>query len=85
LGFDVSKGDASEWLTNRRIGGAVGGYQVLVEKGSDKILGDHLLGHHAAEAINLFGLAIRAGLTRAQVKEAFHAYPTECYDLKSML
>jgi Pyridine nucleotide-disulphide oxidoreductase, dimerisation domain len=42
------------------------GYKVLVEEGTDRILGAHLLGLHAEEVINAFALAMRTG-QRSQV------------------
>jgi glutathione reductase (NADPH) len=44
------------------------GYKTLVEENSGRILGAHLVGPHADEVINLFGLAIRHNLTVDDIK-----------------
>ena len=44
----------------------------------------HLLGHHYAEAANLFGLAMRSGLTTRDLKRMISAYPTIGSDVGSM-
>ena len=61
------------------------GYKVLVEDGSNRILGAHLLGPHAEETINLFALAIRAGLTADQLKEMRYSYPSHSDDVSYMV
>jgi glutathione reductase (NADPH) len=58
---------------------------VLIEEGSERILGAHLIGPHADEVINLFGLAMRTGLTAAAMKEAILGYPTAGSDIGYML
>src|SRR6266851_1341061 len=62
LRFTTHHGDTSSWYTSRRVALLYSGYKVLVEEGTGRILGAHLLGYHAEEVINLFALAIRAGL-----------------------
>ena len=49
-----------------------------------KILGAHMFGPEYAELINVFSLAIKLGLTAAQVKAMPAAYPTGASDLGSM-
>jgi glutathione reductase (NADPH) len=76
---------ASNWYTARRVGEPVYGYKTLVEEDSGRILGAHLVGPHADEAINLFGLAIRHDLTADDLKAAIFAYPTAASDIGYML
>jgi len=52
----------STWYSSRRIAETHSGYKVLVEEGTDRILGTHILGSEASEVINLFTIAIRTGL-----------------------
>jgi glutathione reductase (NADPH) len=40
---------------------------------------------HADEVINIFGLAIRKGLTAGDLKDMVYAYPTSASDLGYML
>jgi len=73
------------WYTARRVGESVYGYKTLVEEDSGRILGAHLVGPHADEVINLFGLAIRHSLTVDDLKATMFAYPTGASDIGSML
>jgi glutathione reductase (NADPH) len=49
-----------DWYTARRVGESVYGDETLIEDSSGRILGAHLVGPHADEVINLFGIAISA-------------------------
>ncbi|MDQ3836774.1 MAG: hypothetical protein M3270_07565, partial [Thermoproteota archaeon] len=42
-------------------------FKVLIEEGSNRILGAHLVGPHAEEIINIFSMAIRLGLTAKDI------------------
>jgi glutathione reductase (NADPH) len=74
-----------DWYTARRVGESVYGYKTLVEKDSGRILGAHLVGPHADEVINLFGFAIRYGLTARDLKATIFTYPTGASDIGYML
>lgn len=52
---------------------------------ADEVVGAHLLGPHAEEAINVFALAIRHGLTASDLKRTPWAYPTVCSDVPHMV
>jgi glutathione reductase (NADPH) len=81
----VNSAKVPDWYTARRVGEPVYGYKTLVEDDSGRILGAHLVGPHADEVINLFGLAIRHNLTAADLKTTMFAYPTGASDIGSML
>jgi glutathione reductase (NADPH) len=85
LRFQVHAGDMSGWYSSRRIAEETSAFKVLVEEGTDRILGAHILGQHADDMINLFALAIRAGLKAAHLRETIFAYPTHGSDVKYML
>ncbi len=85
LHFKVSHASVPGWFTARRVHESCYGYKVLVEEGSERILGAHLIGPDAAEVINLFGLAMRSGLTAGAIRHATFAYPTAASDIESML
>ena len=74
-----------DWYTARRLNESVYGFKTLVEEDTDRILGAHLVGPHAEEVINLFGLAIRHGLTTKNLKTTMFAYPTGASDIGYML
>src|SRR6266852_1323532 len=85
LKFKVKKEMTSNWYSSRRVEEKYSGFKVLVEEGTDRIVGAHLLGSEAEEVINLFGLAMRAGMPAADVKHMVYAYPTRGSDLPYML
>ncbi|WP_106639760.1 dihydrolipoyl dehydrogenase family protein [Allosphingosinicella vermicomposti] len=85
LHYRVKTARTSDWYTARRVAELVYGYKTLVEEGTGRILGAHLVGPHADEVINLFGLAIRHGLTANDLKSTMFAYPTGASDLGYML
>jgi glutathione reductase (NADPH) len=81
----VKSAKVPDWYTARRVGEPVYGYKTLLEGDSGRILGAHLVGPHADEVINLFGLAIRHNLTADDLKTTMFAYPTGASDIGYML
>jgi glutathione reductase (NADPH) len=83
--FRVNCRKSSDWYTARQQAQAVYGFKVLVEKGTNRILGAHLVGPHADELINVFALALRHELTTEDLTSAMFAYPSAASDLAHML
>ena len=83
--FRVQHRKAADWYTARRVGETVYGFKVIVEEGSERILGAHLIGPHVDEVINIFALAIRNNLTANDLKATIFAYPTGASDISHML
>jgi len=85
LSFKINHLDTSGWYTSRRVNIKYSGFKVLVEEGTNRILGAHVLGPHAEEIINIFGIAIRSGLSAADLKLMSYAYPTSSSDISYMV
>jgi len=85
LRYRVKSERTSDWFTARRMAEKVYGYKTLVEEGTGRLIGAHLVGPHADEVINIFGLAIRHGLTADDLKSTMFAYPTGASDIGDML
>ncbi len=83
--FDVNFQKTGQWYSSMRVGERYSAYKTLVEKGTGKILGAHLIGPGAEEQINLFTMAMGAGLTANQLKGVIFAYPSYASDLGSMV
>jgi glutathione reductase (NADPH) len=81
----VNSAKVPDWYTARRVGESVYGYKTLADGENGRILGAHLVGPHADEVINLFGIAIRHNLTVEDLKSTMFAYPTGASDIGSML
>jgi glutathione reductase (NADPH) len=80
IAFASHRQDTSGWYSSRRVGETHSGSHVLTEPESGRILGVHLLGPQADETINLFALAIHAGITVDRFKEILWSYPTHASD-----
>ena len=85
LRFRANAASVPQWFTARRLNEPVYGYKVLIEEGTDLVLGAHLVGPSADEVINLFGLAMRHGLSAEALRSTMFAYPTAASDIGSML
>ena len=85
LRFIVRLEDTSRWNSSRRVGERHSAFKVLVEEGTDRILGAHLLAPRADETINIFALAMRGGTTAGQLRRMLWAYPTYVSDIAYMV
>jgi glutathione reductase (NADPH) len=83
--FRVQTRRVPNWYTARRVAETIYGFKVLVDEGTDRILGAHLVGPHVDEVINVFALAIRKGLTAEDLKSTIFAYPTGASDIGYMV
>jgi glutathione reductase (NADPH) len=85
LGFEVNFKKTKNWYSTMRVGEEFSGFKTLIEKGTGKILGAHLIGPGAEEQINIFALAMGQGMTANQLKGVIFAYPSYASDLGSMV
>jgi len=85
LAFRTNWQETSGWFHTRRVGETASGFKVLIEEGTGRILGAHVLGPNAAEVINLFAVAIRQRIPADELKQVIFAYPTSGSDIRFML
>ncbi len=85
MAFTARSEDTSAWYSSRRLGATTSAFKVLTDDSSGRVLGAHLLGPLADETINLFALAMRAGMTADAIKGMLWAYPTHGSDLAYMV
>ncbi|MBL8580278.1 MAG: NAD(P)/FAD-dependent oxidoreductase [Mesorhizobium sp.] len=85
LDFDTHFDKTAGWYSSLRVGARHTAYKVLVERGTGKILGAHLIGPGAEEQINLFAMAMATGLTANRIKGLIFAYPSFASDISSMV
>jgi len=85
LKFRINRQKVPDRYTARRVAERVYGFKTLIEEGSGRILGAHLVGPHVDEVINIFGLAIRHGIAAEEIKQTIFAYPTGASDIGYML
>ena len=84
LRFHLKREDTSGWYSSRRVAEDCSGFKVMVEEGTDRILGAHLIGPHADEVINVFALAMQTQIPASKLKHAIWGYPTVGSDVKYM-
>jgi glutathione reductase (NADPH) len=85
-GFDVGVhvNDILGWFSAKTYAETAAWSKVIVDRATDRVLGAHFVGHEGQELINVFGLAIKFGITAHQLKDNVYAYPTFSSDIKHM-
>ncbi len=81
LDVEVKFSDTSQWASSRRVGDRVSGAKVVLDRERGRILGAHLLGHHAEETVNLFAAIITAGMTADEVRGSIWGYPSAASEI----
>ena len=77
--------DMHEWLSGRTYAENAAWAKVVIDNGTDRILGAHLFGHAAEELIHIFALAIKHSITATELRDFVYGFPTFSADIKSML
>lgn len=85
LSVRVKLEDTRSWFSNRRVLEGAAMYKTIVEEGTNRILGAHLLGAHSDEVINVFALAVRHNLVASDLAHMIYAYPTSGSDIAYMV
>jgi len=85
LDFETKFSDMRSWFTTRRVAESAGAAKVLIERDTGRILGAHILGPDSVELINLFALAMRTRLRKADLEKFVSAYPSGASDLSSLI
>ena len=85
FGVKVHANDMHDWFSARTYAETVAWSKIIVDEVTDRILGAHFVGHAGQELVNIFGLAMRFGITASQIKDHVYAYPTFSSDIKHML
>jgi glutathione reductase (NADPH) len=81
----VSTNDMRGWLSAKTYAESAAWAKIVVDEASDHILGAHIFGHAGEELIHLFAMAIRHGITAAQIKDTICGFPTFAADLKFLV
>jgi len=79
--LEVRTVDTSTWFTQWRVGNTAAGARLVLDRDTGAIKGAHILGIEAEEVINVFALAIRFGITIADLRSMTWTYPTVSYDI----
>ena len=86
-GLDVEavSNDMSSWTVFAIAGEPLVRGKVILERGGGRILGAHLLGPASGELIHIFSMAMRFGISAADLRTMNFAYPTFASVIPSML
>jgi glutathione reductase (NADPH) len=85
LNYIIHLRETTDWYSSRQLNELASGFKVLVDKETDQIIGAHLLGPNAEEIINIFTLAMNAGIKSSDLKKTIFSYPTNASDIVYML
>ncbi len=77
--------ETTGWLSSRMLNEPASGFKIIVDKETDQIIGAHLLGNHADEVINVFAVAMNAGVKVSDLKKTIFSYPTSASDIVHMI
>jgi glutathione reductase (NADPH) len=58
--------------------------KLVVDSGSDRVLGCHIMGPDAAEMAQLLAIAVRAGVTKTEFDATMALHPTAAEELVTM-
>jgi glutathione reductase (NADPH) len=83
--IDVHVNDMLGWFSAKTFAETVAWSKIVVDRDTDRILGAHFVGHEGQELINVFGLAVKFGITAKQLRNQVYAYPTFSADIKHMM
>jgi glutathione reductase (NADPH) len=82
---EIHVNEMRDWFSARTYAETVAWSKIIVDRGSDRILGAHFVGHAGHELVNIFGLAMKFGIRASELREHIYAYPTFASDIKHML
>ena len=80
----VTTNDMTGCFSGKSYSESVAWAKVIVDEKEDRIVGAHLVGHHAEELIHLFALAMRHEIAASELKNDIFAFPTFSSDMKNM-
>ncbi|MDW7774464.1 MAG: NAD(P)/FAD-dependent oxidoreductase [Desulfobulbaceae bacterium] len=85
LDFRVNFTENTDGFDSRRLGLKSSGYKVLIDNKGGGILGAHLHGENADEAINIFALAMREKIPADNLAKVLWTFPTTISDIEDMV
>lgn len=73
------------WYAAEHLGETTYAYKVIIDKGSNLILGAHIIGPNAEETINVFAVAMQAKMQAADLKTIPFVFPSASSDIAKMI
>src|SRR6266704_4501791 len=66
---DIHSNDMHDWFSAKTYAETVAWSKIVVDRTTDRILGAHFVGHDGQELVNIFGLAMKFGITASRIRE----------------
>ncbi len=85
LEVELLDNDMTAWRSSRTYAERAARARVVVDRGTDRVVGASVLGHAAPEIIHVFALAIAHGIPASALKAPVFAYPTFSADVRYLL
>lgn len=73
------------WYVAKHLGEKTYAYKVIIDKGSNLVLGAHIIGPNAEETINVFAVAMQAKMKAADLKTIPFVFPSASSDIAKMI
>lgn len=83
--IEVRVNNMRGWLSTKTVAETVAWSKVIVDVGTDRVLGAHIVGHAGEELIHIFALAMKLGITAKQLSDTVYGFPTFSSDIRNML
>ncbi|HKL71648.1 MAG TPA: NAD(P)/FAD-dependent oxidoreductase [Marinilabiliaceae bacterium] len=85
LDITVNYASVPNWYAAKHLGEKTYAYKVIIDNKTDLILGAHLIGPNAEETINVFAVAMQAGLQAKDLKTIPLVFPSASSDIAKMI
>ena len=85
LNIKVNYKSVPEWYVAKHLGEKTYAFKVIIDKDNGLILGAHIIGPNAEESINVFAVAMHAGMKAKDLKGIPFAFPSASYDVAKMV
>ena len=85
LNIKVNYKSVPEWYVAKHLGEKTYAFKVIIDKDNGLILGAHIIGPNAEESINVFAVAMQAGMKAKDLKGIPFAFPSASYDVAKMV
>ena len=85
--FNITVNHASvpNWYAAKHLGEKTYAFKVIIDKKSNLILGAHIIGPNAEETINVFAVAMQAGMRAIDLKTIPFVFPSASSDIVKMV
>ncbi|HCX98911.1 MAG TPA: NAD(P)/FAD-dependent oxidoreductase [Bacteroidales bacterium] len=85
LSIKVNYASVPNWFAARHLGEKTYAYKVIIDNSSNLILGAHIIGPNAEETINVFAVAMQAGMKAKDLKTIPLVFPSASSDIVKMV